>query len=156
MYSLIFEQNANSYIFLMSTTVICNLQDILVCLLFKCGTFLSKVRCKEPSHPWVILSYTDVPNWEMNVQWLHHWTKMQNMTIWEIASCRKAEYATIGECQNQGRLIKAQITWNLLKKHNTVSSVRRGRIAQNLQNFDRLRAECTNMPQILQNCQDFF
>ena len=43
-----------------------------------------------------------------------------------------------------------------VEKDNTESGVRKGHVAQNLQNFDRLRTECTNMPQILQNSQDYF
>ena len=49
--------------------------------------------------------------------------KMQNMTFGDIALCRTCTYWQMQKSRK--RLIKAQIKWNLLKKDNTQSGVRK-------------------------------
>ncbi len=82
--------------------------------------------------------------------------KMQNMTIWEIVSCRMCRTCNYWQMQKSlNRLTKTQIKWNLLKKNNAESGIKKGLGAQNLQNFNSFGPESTNTPWILQDSQNF-
>ena len=81
---------------------------------------MKRIQNLKADFVWLNAEYHNFKHgiWMLECRMLNSFTvsKMQNVTIWEIASCRMPrKYNCWGMQKTKNRLMKVQIKWNLMK-----------------------------------------